>query len=159
MRIEWFHIWIILNPLHPRIMLWLKLAQWFWRRFFNFVNVFSLFHNYLRLEKGVALPLNKLEQTYPRMLYAKFGWNWPSGSGEEDENVKSLQTDWRSDRQTDGRTDDDGRRAIRKAHMGFTFTWVKNERTCILHEFDWTLVTHLYSVHRIRSVWKNLLLK
>ena len=25
------------------------------------------------------------------MLCAKFGWNWPSGSGEEDENVKSLQ--------------------------------------------------------------------
>ena len=22
-----------------------------------------------------------------------FGWNWPSGSKEEDENVKSLQTD------------------------------------------------------------------
>ena len=25
----------------------------------------------------------------------KFGWNWPSGSGEEDENVKTLQTDGR----------------------------------------------------------------
>ena len=25
------------------------------------------------------------------MLCAKFGWNWPSGSGEEDENVKSLR--------------------------------------------------------------------
>ena len=29
--------------------------------FFNFVNVFSLFRNYLPLEKGGALPLNKLE--------------------------------------------------------------------------------------------------
>ena len=27
-------------------------------------------------------------------LCAKFGWNWPSGSRKEDENVKSLQTDW-----------------------------------------------------------------
>ena len=35
------------------------------------------------------------------MLCAKFGWNWPSGSEEEDEHVKSLQTD----RQTDGRMD------------------------------------------------------
>ena len=35
------------------------------------------------------------------MLCAKLGLNWPSGSGEEDENVKSLQTD----RQTDGQTD------------------------------------------------------
>ena len=25
------------------------------------------------------------------MLCVKFGWNWPSGSGEKDENVKSLQ--------------------------------------------------------------------
>ena len=25
------------------------------------------------------------------MLCAKFGWNWSSGSGEEDENVKSLR--------------------------------------------------------------------
>ena len=25
------------------------------------------------------------------MLCAKFGWNWPSGSGEEEENVKSLR--------------------------------------------------------------------
>ena len=30
---------------------WLKLAQWFWRRgFLNFVNVFSLFRNYLPLK-------------------------------------------------------------------------------------------------------------
>ena len=27
------------------------------------------------------------------MLCAKFGWNWPGSSREEDENVKSLQTD------------------------------------------------------------------
>ena len=25
------------------------------------------------------------------MICAKFGWNWPCGSGEEDENVKSLR--------------------------------------------------------------------
>ena len=36
--------------------------------------------------------LNPLQ---PRMLCAKFGWNWPSGSGEEDENVKHLrQRQW-----------------------------------------------------------------
>ena len=39
---------------------WLKLAQWFWRRrFLNIVNEFSLFRNYLPLEKGMALHLNK----------------------------------------------------------------------------------------------------
>ena len=31
-------------------------------------------------------------------MHAKFGWNWPSGSGERDENVKSFQTDGRIDR-------------------------------------------------------------
>ena len=41
---------------------WLKLAQWFWRRrFLNCVNVFSLFRNYLPLEKGGVLHLNKNE--------------------------------------------------------------------------------------------------
>ena len=40
---------------------WLKLAQWFWRRrSIQFVNVFWLFPNYLPLEKGRTLYLNKL---------------------------------------------------------------------------------------------------
>ena len=38
-----------------------------------------------------------LNPLHPRMLCAKFGWNWPNGSGEY-ENVKSLQTD---DRQSE----------------------------------------------------------
>ena len=33
----------------------------------------------------------KLNPHHPRMLCAKFGWNWLSGSREEDENVKSLR--------------------------------------------------------------------
>ena len=46
---------------------WLKLVLGFWRRrFFNFVNVFSLFRNYLPLEKGGALHLNKLESPSPK---------------------------------------------------------------------------------------------
>ena len=35
------------------------------------------------------------------MLCAKFSWNWPSGSGEEDENVKVYSTDGQTDKQTD----------------------------------------------------------
>ena len=50
------------SPKDALCQVWLKMSQWFWRRrFLNFVNVFSLFHNYLPLEKGVALHLNKLE--------------------------------------------------------------------------------------------------
>ena len=33
----------------------------------------------------------KLNTLHPRMHCAKFGWYWLSGSGEEDENKKSLQ--------------------------------------------------------------------
>ena len=47
MRIEWFFIWTNLNPLASKDALcqvWLKLAQWFWRRrLFNFVNIFCYF--------------------------------------------------------------------------------------------------------------------
>ena len=39
-----------------------------------------------------------------------FGGNWPIGSGEEDETVKSLRTDGQID---------DGRQAIRKANLSF----------------------------------------
>ena len=53
------------SPKHALCQVWLKLAQWFWRRFFNFVNVFLLFGNYLPLEKGGTLHLNKLESPLP----------------------------------------------------------------------------------------------
>ena len=45
-------------------------------------------------KSGGALHLNKFESLHPRMLCAKFGWNSPIGSGEEDENVKSLRQQW-----------------------------------------------------------------
>ena len=46
-------------------------------KIFKLVNVFSLFRNDLSLEKGGALNLNT-------MISAKFGFNSPSESGEED---------------------------------------------------------------------------
>ena len=52
--------------------------------FFNFVNVFSLFPSYLPLEKDRALIWTNLNPLHPRMHFAKFGCNWPSGSGDED---------------------------------------------------------------------------
>ena len=55
------------SPKDALCQVWLKMAQWFWRRrFFNFINVFSLFHYYLPLEKGGALHLNKLESPSSR---------------------------------------------------------------------------------------------
>ena len=72
------------SPRDTLCKFWLKLTQWFWRsRFLNFVNVFLLFHNYLPLDKGVAILLYKLNPLHPRMVCAKFGWNWPNGFREK----------------------------------------------------------------------------
>ena len=46
------------------------------------------------MAKCVALYLKK--KPFSFSLVAKFGGNWPCGSGEKDENVKSLQTDWQT---------------------------------------------------------------
>ena len=49
-------------PKNALCQVWLKWAQWFWKRkFLNFVNVFLLFCNYLPLEKSVILHLKRLE--------------------------------------------------------------------------------------------------
>ena len=62
--------------------------------------------------------LFELESPSPKDTLCQFWLNKPSGSGEEDENVKSLQTDRQTDGRTDGQTDD-GRQVIRKAHLSF----------------------------------------
>ena len=54
------------SPKYALCQVWLKLAQWFLRRCFKFVNVFSLFRNYLPLEKGVALHSKKCESPSPK---------------------------------------------------------------------------------------------
>ena len=45
---------------------------------------FRYFCNNLPLEMGWVLYLNNLNPLHPRMHCDKFGWKWPSGSGEED---------------------------------------------------------------------------
>ena len=48
-------------------------------------------------ERAGPIIWRNLNPLHPKMLCAKFGWNWPSGSREEDENVKSL---WQQRRRT-----------------------------------------------------------
>ena len=73
------------SPKDALCQVWLKLAQWFWLRgVFNFINVFWLFQNYLPLEKGRALHLNKLKSPSPKDALCQVGRNWISGSGKED---------------------------------------------------------------------------
>ena len=85
------------SPKDALCQVWLKLALWFLRRrFLKFVNVFSPFPYYLPLEKGGVLHLNKLESPSPKNALCQVWLKLASGSWEEDENVKSLQTDGRT---------------------------------------------------------------
>ena len=79
----------------PLCKICLKLAQsQFWRteqKLTNFVNVFSLFCNYLPLKKGRALHLNKIKSPSPKDALCQVLLKWSSGSvDEEDENMKIL---------------------------------------------------------------------
>ena len=44
--------------------IWLNLAQWFGEDFINFVNVFSVFCNYLPMEKGGNPSLEQITQEH-----------------------------------------------------------------------------------------------
>ena len=81
-------IWTNFNARHPRVLC-AKLG-WNWpsgSREQDFLNT-SMYYRYF----VIISPLNRmwpfiwtnLNPIYPRMICAKFGWNWPSGSGEED---------------------------------------------------------------------------
>ena len=84
--------------------------------FYNFINVFSLFSCHFPFKEEAVLLLKKLEFPLPRILCAKFDWEWLCGSGEEVENGNSFQT---TNRQTDGRT----HRPSEKAHLIFQLRW------------------------------------
>ena len=62
--VEQTWVFIIKNAL---CQVWLKLAKWFWRRrFFNFVNEFSLFRNYRRRQRRTTdkFWLEKITQAF-----------------------------------------------------------------------------------------------
>ena len=55
------------SPKDALCQVWLKLAQWFWRRrFLHFRKYILLFHIYLPLEKSGGLHLHKLESPLPK---------------------------------------------------------------------------------------------
>ena len=73
------------SPKDALCQVWLKLAQWFWRRrFLNFNNVFSPFWIISPWKRAGSFIWTNLKPVHPRMLCAKFGWKRLSGSGEED---------------------------------------------------------------------------
>ena len=91
-----------------------------------------------------------LNPLYPRMLCAKFGWNWPSGS-REDENVNSLQTDRQTDEQTDRQTTED--RWSEKLTWAFSSGELKsfpsNKQTWVL------IISDSWSKVAINFPWKR----
>ena len=46
--------------------------------------------HYLLFENLMVPYSNKLESLHPTVLCAKFGWNWPSGSGEDFKNFVNV---------------------------------------------------------------------
>ena len=102
---------------------WLKLAQWFWRRrFLNFVNVLSLFRNYLPLEKGGTFHLHKLESPSPRdalyQVWLKLAqWFWRRRWKCEKFTTTTTSTT----------TTDNEQILIRKAHLSLRLRWAKKE--------------------------------
>ena len=95
MRIFWLFIWRNLNPYHPsmlvRRLIEIGSVVLEKRNFLissMYFRYFVIFSPWKRAGFFIWINFNPL---HPRMLCAKFGWNWPSGSGEEDDNVKSLR--------------------------------------------------------------------
>ena len=123
-------IWTNLNPLHPR-MLCAKFG-WNWLSGSgeeDFLILSMYFHYFIIIfpwKRAGPFIWTNLNPIYPRMLCAKFGWNWPSVSGEEDENVKSLQTDGQMDGQTDGRTDGQTDRQTTDDRWSEKLTWASS---------------------------------
>ena len=126
----------------------LKLAKWFWRRrFLNFVNVFSLFGNYLSLEKGGALYLNNLESPSPEdalfQVWLKLAkWFWRRRFFNFVNVFSLIRYNWRRQRQT---TD--------KNYLSLRFKWAKNQT------LDWNyLYTRSYipfGTFNVKSVFSN----
>ena len=113
----WSLTWTNLNPHHPICFVSrLKLAMWFRRKWFSYVvYVFLLL---FLLEKDVAFHFHKLKFLLPKDLLCHIWlklaqWFWR----EEDDNVKSLQTDKWTDK---------GQQVIRRVHLSFQVRWAKN---------------------------------
>ena len=110
-------IWTNFNPLHLRMVCAEFCWNWPRRRFLKVVNVISLFCNYLLLGKG-----NRFIWTNLNPLYLKFFMPSLVKIGPVILEMKSKigQVYTRTDRQTDN-----GRQAIRKAHLRFQLRWDK----------------------------------
>lgn len=77
---------------------------------FLYANKFSTILNFSPWKRAwpfVLTNVTNFNTLYQKMVCARFGWNWPSGSREEVKILKSLQTD----------------RLIRIGHLRFQLRW------------------------------------
>ena len=77
----------------------------------------------------------KLNPLHPRMLCAKFGWNWHSGSGEKEGKCKRFTDSWMMDN-----------RQSKLDNLICQHRWAKmeinKEIKCWKHLFGWILPSH-----------------
>ena len=108
---------------------WLKLAQWFWRRgfFFNFVNIYLLFRNYLPLVKRRVLHLNQLESPSPKEVMCQVWLNLAKWFWRRRWKCEKFMTIMPKT------MTDIGQILIRKAHWSLQLRWAKNQRLVFSH--------------------------
>ena len=82
----------IISPKDALCQIWLIVKQWVWRRRFFLISsmYFRCFVIISPWKRAWPFIWTNLKFHNPRMLCVKFGWTWPVGSGDEDENVKIL---------------------------------------------------------------------
>ena len=77
-----------LNPFHPRMLCanfgWNFLSGSVGKDFLILTMYFHYFVIISPRKRAGPFIWTNLNSLYPRMLWSKFGWNWLSGSGEED---------------------------------------------------------------------------
>ena len=144
----WPFIWTNLNPNHPRILC--VKCGWSWlsgsgeEYFLITSKYFRYFRNHLFLERTWSFIWTNLNSHHPRKLCARFGWNWHSGSGDN-ENVKRWQTD--------GQTTDD--RRSEKLSWAFSSDKLKGKHIPIPNEDikRFLLISNLHSQESWISQW------
>ena len=119
------------------------------KKIFLICQLFSQFCNYLHLEKGVALHLNKLESPSHKddlcQVWLKLAhWFWRRRSKCEKFTTMKTKT-------TTMTTTDNGQIFIRKAHLSLRFRWAKNAPFIITCLTTLSLEIAIVHTHQICS--------
>ena len=128
---KWPFIWTNLNPHYLRMLcqVCLKLAQSSGEEDFKISLIYLGISLFRLLKKGRVLYVNKLESLLLKDALCLFGRIWSSGSWEDDENVKSVP----ADRRTESWTDATDNRRSEKFTLAFSLNkWAKKWKHLII---------------------------